>query len=144
MPSKTFRQARMLAGAAHDPVFARKVGVRRDVAKEYNKADDRSGFLSSAMRTKMQKGGRVRKPQPGDNESMIGGMSPELLEETRPRDPNSAKDAYEQQWDKFRAPKRVFRGDTDIPNNRPVTKAKGGSVRGVGAAKRGFRPAKFY
>ena len=132
----------MMAGAAHDPVFARKTGVPTRVAKEYNKADDRSGFLSSAMRMKMQKGGSVNKP--GNNESMTQGISPELLEQTRPRNPNSAKDAYEEQWDKFRTPKKLYRGDKDIPNNAPMTKAKGGTVRGTGKALRGFRPAKIY
>lgn len=52
MPSKSFRQARMMAGAAHDPVFAKKVGVPAKVAKEFNKADKTSGFLGSAMRAK--------------------------------------------------------------------------------------------
>ena len=52
MPSKSFRQARLMAASAHDPVFAKKVGVSTKVAKEFNKADDKSGFLSSAMRAK--------------------------------------------------------------------------------------------
>ena len=42
----------MMAGAAHDPVFAKKVGVPTKVAQEFNRADDKSGFLSSAMRAK--------------------------------------------------------------------------------------------
>lgn len=32
-------QAHMMAGAAHDPAFAKKVGVKQSVAKEFNKAD---------------------------------------------------------------------------------------------------------
>ena len=62
MPSKSFRQARMMSGVAHDPVFAAKVGIPQKVGKEFNKADDRSGFLGAAMRTKgkkMAKGGMV-------------------------------------------------------------------------------------
>ena len=54
----------MMAGAAHDPVFAKKVGVPGKVAKDFNKADDRSGFLSSAMRAKgpaFQEGGKVER-----------------------------------------------------------------------------------
>ena len=39
MPSKSPAQARMMAGAAHDPKFAKKVGVPVKVAKEYNQAD---------------------------------------------------------------------------------------------------------
>ena len=37
--SKSQAQARMMAGAAHDPKFAKKVGVKQSVAKEFNKAD---------------------------------------------------------------------------------------------------------
>lgn len=39
MPSKTPKQKRMMAAAAHDPAFAKKVGVPVKVAKEFNKAD---------------------------------------------------------------------------------------------------------
>jgi len=45
MPSKSKPQARMMAGAAHDPAFAKKVGVPMAVAKEFNKADARTGIL---------------------------------------------------------------------------------------------------
>lgn len=52
MPSKSFAQARLMAGASHDPVFAKKVGVPMKTAKEFNKADTRSKFLKSAMRAR--------------------------------------------------------------------------------------------
>jgi len=45
MPSKSKPQARMMAGAAHDPAFAKKVGVPMGVAKEFNKADAKTGIL---------------------------------------------------------------------------------------------------
>jgi len=35
----------MMAGAAHDPAFAKKVGVRQSVAKEFNQADAKTGIL---------------------------------------------------------------------------------------------------
>lgn len=60
MPSKSFSQARMMAAAAHDPSFSRKVKVPQKVAKEFNKEDKLSGFLSSAMRVKRAKGGKVK------------------------------------------------------------------------------------
>ena len=66
MPSKSFSQARLMAAAAHDPVFAKKVGVPADVASEFNKADTRSGFLKSAMRAKgpaYKEGGKVSNSQ---------------------------------------------------------------------------------
>jgi hypothetical protein len=39
MPSKTPKQRRTMAAAAHDPAFARKMGIPQKVAKEFNKAD---------------------------------------------------------------------------------------------------------
>ena len=45
MPSKSPAMARMMAGAAHDPKFAKKVGVPPAVAREFNKADAKTGIL---------------------------------------------------------------------------------------------------
>lgn len=39
MPSKTKKQARTMAAAAHSPAFAKKVGIPQKVAKEFNRAD---------------------------------------------------------------------------------------------------------
>ena len=39
MPSKTKKQKRTMAAAAHDPKFAKEVGIPVSVAKEFNKAD---------------------------------------------------------------------------------------------------------
>lgn len=39
MPSKSKKQARLMAAAAHNPAFAKKVGVPRGVAREFNQAD---------------------------------------------------------------------------------------------------------
>lgn len=43
MPSKTKKQARTMAAAAHDAEFAKKVGIPQDVAKEFNAADAAKG-----------------------------------------------------------------------------------------------------
>jgi hypothetical protein len=56
MVSKSPRQARMMAAAAHDPAFARKVGVPMKVARDFNQADKGSKLLSRAMRKKRTKG----------------------------------------------------------------------------------------
>jgi len=45
VPSKSKPQARMMAAAAHNPAFAKKVGVPAAVAKEFNKADAKTGIL---------------------------------------------------------------------------------------------------
>ena len=52
MPSKSAAQARMMAAAAHDPAFAKKVGVPASVAAEYNKADKGTGIIRKAMKKK--------------------------------------------------------------------------------------------
>lgn len=45
MPSKSERQAKMMAAAAHNPAFAKKVGVSGKVAKDFNQADKGTGIL---------------------------------------------------------------------------------------------------
>ena len=45
MPSKSPSQARLMAAAAHNPKFAKKVGVPQSVGKEFNKADAKTGIL---------------------------------------------------------------------------------------------------
>ena len=49
MPSKSPEQARLMAAAAHDPKFAKKVGVPQSVAREYNQADKGGKMLKQAM-----------------------------------------------------------------------------------------------
>ena len=49
MPSKSPKQERLMAAAAHSPEFAKKTGVPMEVAKKFNKADTRRKKLSKAM-----------------------------------------------------------------------------------------------
>jgi hypothetical protein len=39
MPSKSAKQARTMAAAAHNPAFAKKVGIPVSVGKDFNQAD---------------------------------------------------------------------------------------------------------
>lgn len=48
--STSEKQARFMAAAAHDPKFAKRVGIDQDVAKEFNKADTGTKLLSKAMK----------------------------------------------------------------------------------------------
>ena len=59
MPSKSPKQARLMAAAAHNPAFAKKAGIKPGVAKEFNQADKGTGILSYC------EGGSVRAPLPG-------------------------------------------------------------------------------
>lgn len=50
MPSKTPRQARTMAMAAHNPKLAKKVGIPVSVAKEFNRADTGTKMLRQAVK----------------------------------------------------------------------------------------------
>ena len=45
MPSKSKKQARLMAAAAHNPAFAKKVGIPQSVAADFNAADKKTGIL---------------------------------------------------------------------------------------------------
>jgi hypothetical protein len=49
MPSTSDKQRRFMAAAAHDPAFARRVGIPQSVAKDFNQAD-KGKKLADAMR----------------------------------------------------------------------------------------------
>lgn len=41
MPSKSAKQARTMRAAAHNPGFAKKMGIPQKVARDFEKADQR-------------------------------------------------------------------------------------------------------
>lgn len=45
MPSKSAKQARFMAAAAHDPKFAKRVGIDQKTAKDFNQADKGKGMI---------------------------------------------------------------------------------------------------
>lgn len=49
MPSKSKAQARLMGAAAHNPAFAKKVGIPVSVAKEFNTADKGKKFKEGGM-----------------------------------------------------------------------------------------------
>ena len=55
MPSRTEKQARAMAAAAHDPAFAEKVGIPVKVAKDFNREDTGSSLLKKAMAERLRK-----------------------------------------------------------------------------------------
>jgi len=156
VPSKSFSQARMMAGAAHDPVFAKKVGVPTKVAKKFNKADDKSGFLSSAMRAKgpaYKEGGKVKKYAEGsqvtaEDEEEYRRSGNYLADRMRlEAQANKAKmDDMMKKIEENRRKAPPARSDRSNPDAATITKgySKGGGVKGKGAEKRGIRPAKYY
>lgn len=49
MPSKSKKQARFMAAVAHNPKFAKRVGVKQSVGREFNQADAGTGILRKAV-----------------------------------------------------------------------------------------------
>jgi hypothetical protein len=52
MPSTSKKQRNFMAAAAHNPAFAKKVGISQTVAKEFNQADKGRKFGSGGMAKK--------------------------------------------------------------------------------------------
>ena len=49
MPSTSDKQRRFMAAAAHDPAFAKRVGIPQSVARDFNQAD-KGKRLAEAMK----------------------------------------------------------------------------------------------
>jgi hypothetical protein len=49
MPSTSKKQAHLMAAVAHNPAFAKKVGIPQSVGKEFNQADKGKKFRSGGM-----------------------------------------------------------------------------------------------
>lgn len=70
MPSKSPKQKRFMAAAAHDPGFARKAGISQSVAQEFNQADARK-----PKARKKSKGKKKRDNGDSRMAKMYGGLS---------------------------------------------------------------------
>jgi hypothetical protein len=55
VPSKSKPQARLMAAVAHNPAFAKKVGISQSVGKEFNNADKGKTFNKGGAMKKMVK-----------------------------------------------------------------------------------------
>lgn len=63
MPSVSAKQKRLMDAAAHNPAFAKKVGISQSVAKEFSKASKGQKFRKGgdAMKNCYAKGGLAKK-----------------------------------------------------------------------------------
>lgn len=59
MPSKSKAQRNLMAAAAHNPKFAKKVGVPVSVAKEYNEADKGKKFKKGGVSLAVGRGEKL-------------------------------------------------------------------------------------
>jgi hypothetical protein len=55
VPSKSEAQKRLMAAAAHDPAFAKKVGVPQAVAREFNREDYKKAHPGAKILSKHKK-----------------------------------------------------------------------------------------
>ena len=53
MPAKSPAQKRLMDAAAHNPAFAKKVGIKQSVAKEFSKESTGMKFTKARSRQKM-------------------------------------------------------------------------------------------
>lgn len=60
MPAKSAAQKRLMDAAAHNPAFAKKVGIKQSVAKEFSKESKGLKLKKSRSRADLQK---VNKPK---------------------------------------------------------------------------------
>ena len=83
MPSTSKKQRNFMAAVAHNPAFAKKVGVPQSVGKEFNNADKgktfkRGGDMASMMGKPVMKKGMsmakdgMKRPTPMADTSMMG------------------------------------------------------------------------
>jgi hypothetical protein len=81
MPSKSKAQHNLMAAVAHDPAFAKKVGIKQSVGKEFASADKGKKFNGGgAMASKMNAGfmAMIAKKKAGDKpmkKMASGGMT---------------------------------------------------------------------
>jgi hypothetical protein len=75
MPSKSKAQRNLMAAAAHNPAFAKKVGVPVSVAQEFNKADKGRKFKGGGMMDKkdMAQDKKMAKKAIGMHEKQLHG-----------------------------------------------------------------------
>ena len=59
MPSKSKAQRNLMAAAAHNPAFAKKVGVPQSVAKEFNQADKGKKFSKGGVSLAVGRGEKL-------------------------------------------------------------------------------------
>lgn len=61
MPSVSAKQHRLMAAVAHDPAFARKVGIKPSVGKDFMAADDAAGITKNPTMPKSEIKSRLRR-----------------------------------------------------------------------------------
>ena len=133
MPSASKKQHNFMAAIAHNPAFAKKVGVPQSVGKDFNEADKGKKFGTGGVaRPDLQK---INKPKTlhGKMSIMKGGgmaMDKEMKEDMK----------MDLKQDKAMIQKAVNKHESRLHKGQPMTKlASGGSAskRADGIATKG-------
>jgi hypothetical protein len=132
MPSTSKKQHNFMAAIAHNPAFAKKVGIPQSVGKDFNEADKGKKFGSGGMaRPDLQK---INKPKTLHGKMSImkgGGMAKSDMKEDM---------AMDMKQDKSMMQKAVNKHESRLHKGQPMTKlASGGSAssRADGCATKG-------
>jgi len=132
MPSTSKKQHNFMAAIAHNPAFAKKVGIPQSVGKDFNEADKGKKFGSGGMaRPDLQK---INKPKTLHGKMSImkgGGMAKSDMKEDM---------AMDMKQDKSMMQKAVNKHESRLHKGASMTKlASGGSasIRADGCATKG-------
>jgi hypothetical protein len=120
MPSTSKKQHNFMAAIAHNPAFAKKVGVPQSVGKDFNEADKGKKFGSGGMaRPDLQK---INKPKTLHGKMSImkgGGMAKSDMKEDMKMDLKQ---------DKSMMQKAVNKHESRLHKGQPMTKLAGGGT----------------
>ena len=130
MPSTSKAQARLMAAAAHNPKFAKKVGVPVSVAKEFNQADKGKKFGKGgdvANLKKLFKGKETYKEELKEGKAIKAGkITPEQYAKGEEMEKKMKKG-----------------GCTKMKKGGCTKMAKGGVTRADGCVTKGHTKGKF-
>jgi hypothetical protein len=112
MPSKSKAQRNLMAAAAHNPAFAKKVGVPVSVAQEFNKADKGRKFKEGGMMDKkdMAQDKKMTKKAIGMHEKQLHGGKKSNL--TALKKGGVAKTITKEMEYDYKTGKKSFKGTT--------------------------------
>ena len=112
MPSVSKKQRNFMAAAAHNPAFAKKVGVPISVAKEFNQADKGKKFKGGGMMDKkdLMQDKKMAKKAVGMHEKQLhGGKKSDL---TKLKKGGVAKTVTKEMEYDYKTGKKSFAGST--------------------------------
>jgi hypothetical protein len=117
MPSTSKKQHNFMAAIAHNPAFAKKVGIPQSVGQEFNKADKGKKFRSGGMAKDMESKAETKQEMAMDKKQDVAMIKKAFKQH----------DAQEHKGSK----------------GTSLKLKKGGSVRGCGIASKGLTKGKM-